>query len=131
MVLGQYHILDGSIHFLASIASTAANFRLTCGAERRAPECSTQRFRAATPHVGQGTEDNCLGESSLIFIKKDCDNRQPQVCAILYVGVLAANEPHSVDLGSASVRQACACPMLGFVVEGKAGGIPFFANNLR
>jgi hypothetical protein len=49
------------------MASIADNFRSTCASERRAPECSTQRFPAATPHVGQGTEDNCLGVSSLFF----------------------------------------------------------------
>src|ERR1700675_3413540 len=40
-----------------SIASMAQNFRSTCGAVRGAPECSTQLLPAATPHVGQGTED--------------------------------------------------------------------------
>jgi hypothetical protein len=51
------------------MASEAANVRSTCGFERRAPESSTQRFPAATPHVGQGTEDNCLGVSSFFFIR--------------------------------------------------------------
>src|SRR5713226_3719459 len=56
-----------------SIASAADSFRSTWGLERGAPECSTQRFPAGTPHVGQGTEDNCLGVRSLIFIWIRCD----------------------------------------------------------
>ncbi len=55
-----------------SVASIAANFRATCGPERRPPECSMQPSPAATPHVGQDTEDNCLGESSFIFIRIGC-----------------------------------------------------------
>jgi len=52
-----------------SMASIAANFRSTCGSERGAPDCSTQLSPAATPHVGQGTEDNCSGVSSFFFIR--------------------------------------------------------------
>jgi hypothetical protein len=55
-----------------SIASAADSFRSTCGPERGAPECSTQRFPAGTPHVGQGTEDNCLGVRSLFLIWIRC-----------------------------------------------------------
>jgi hypothetical protein len=54
------------------MASEAANVRSMCGFERGAPESSTQRFPAATPHVGQGTEDNCLGVSSFFFILAEC-----------------------------------------------------------
>src|ERR1700683_4243524 len=54
-----------------SIASTAESFRSTCGSERGAPECSTQRFPAATPHVGHETEDICLGVSSFFFIHSE------------------------------------------------------------
>ncbi len=68
--------------FCLSVASTAENFRSTCGSERGAPECSTQRSPAATPHVGQGTEDNCLGVSSFFFIATECDNPQPENCSI-------------------------------------------------
>jgi hypothetical protein len=50
------------------MASIAESFRFRCGSERRAPECSTQRIPAATPHVGQGTEFTCLGVSSFFFI---------------------------------------------------------------
>jgi hypothetical protein len=42
-------------------ASTAANFRFTWGTLRGAPEYSSQRIPAATPQVGQGTDNNCLG----------------------------------------------------------------------
>ena len=66
-----------------SIASAAESFRSTCGFERGAPESSTQRFPEATPHVGQGTEDNCLGVSSLIFIRKEYGSTRPRYCAIL------------------------------------------------
>jgi hypothetical protein len=48
----------------------AANFRSKWGSVRGAPECITQRFPAATPQVGQGTEDNCSGESSFLFIRR-------------------------------------------------------------
>src|ERR1700687_3978682 len=51
------------------MASAAANFLSTCGSKRGAPECSTQRSPAATPHVGQGTEHNCSGVSSFFFIR--------------------------------------------------------------
>jgi len=61
-----------------SAASVAENFRSTCASERGAPECSTQRFPAGTPHVGQGTEDNCVGVSSFFFIGTECDKAQPQ-----------------------------------------------------
>jgi len=51
------------------MASMAQNFRSTCGAERGAPESSTQLFPAVTPHVGQGTEDNWFAVSFLLFIR--------------------------------------------------------------
>jgi hypothetical protein len=52
--------------FLAA-ASKAANFRSKRDSEGGAPECSTQLSAAATPHVGQGTENTCLGVSSFLF----------------------------------------------------------------
>jgi hypothetical protein len=39
---------------------------------RGAPECSKQRAPAATPHVGQGTEDNCFCVRSAILIRLEC-----------------------------------------------------------
>src|SRR4029077_13789003 len=53
------------------IASAAESFRSTCGSERGAPECSKQRSPRATPHVGQGTENNCFSVRSpfLIWIR--------------------------------------------------------------
>jgi hypothetical protein len=53
------------------------------GFERGAPESSTQRFPAATPHVGQGTEDNCLGVSSFFFILAECSKTQSHKRTIL------------------------------------------------
>jgi CRP/FNR family cyclic AMP-dependent transcriptional regulator len=75
---------QGGIHFF-SIASAAANFRSTCGSERGAPECSTQRSPAATPHVGQGTEDNCSGVSSFLFILTECPNTLPRNRSVLNI----------------------------------------------
>src|SRR5882762_7860430 len=54
------------------MASAAESFRSTCDSERSAPECSRQRFPAGTPHVGQGTEDNCVGVRSFIRIRVAC-----------------------------------------------------------
>ncbi len=51
----------------ASRASAAASFRSTCGSERGAPECSMQRSPAATPHVGQGTDDKLFGREFFHF----------------------------------------------------------------
>ena len=65
------------------MASKAANFRSTCGCERRAPVCSSQRFPAVTPQVGQVTEDICLAVSALFFIVTECDYIQSRVCSIL------------------------------------------------
>jgi hypothetical protein len=65
------------------MASAAANFLSTCGSERGAPECSTQPSPAATPHVGQGTEDTCSGVSSFFFTQKECDNIELRNCPIL------------------------------------------------
>src|SRR6266446_1565387 len=66
------------------MASIAANFRSTCDSERGPPEFSTQRFPAATPHVGQGTEDNCLVVSSLFFTLVECAHSQSRICSILH-----------------------------------------------
>src|ERR1700720_2667596 len=73
------------VHFL-SMASAAENFRSTCGPERRAPECSTQRSPAETPQVGQGTADICSGVSSFFFIPTECENigrETVQFCTLL------------------------------------------------
>src|SRR5216683_5324357 len=51
---------------------------------RGAPECSTQRCPASTPHVGQGTEHNCLGVSSLFFTLVECGNTQSRICTLLH-----------------------------------------------
>jgi hypothetical protein len=56
-----------------SMASAAESFRFTCGSERRAPECSTQRSPGAAPHVGQETEDNCFAVRSFFFMLRWCD----------------------------------------------------------
>ena len=66
-----------------SMASAAANFLSTCGSERGEPECSTQSFPMATPHVGQGTEDICSGVSSFLFIRKQCNKAERRGCPIL------------------------------------------------
>jgi hypothetical protein len=71
--MGNYRRPGPRRNFFRSIASAAESFRSTCGSERRAPECSTQRFPAATPHVGQGTEDNCFAVRSFFFILRRCD----------------------------------------------------------
>src|SRR5229473_4242486 len=66
------------------MASIAANFRSTCDSERGAPEFSTQRSRTAAPHVGQGTEDICLGVSSLFFTLTECGNTQSRIFSLLH-----------------------------------------------
>jgi hypothetical protein len=58
------------------MASMAANFLSTWGSERGAPECSTQLSSGGTPHVGQRTEDTCLGVSSFFFIRRDSRSLQ-------------------------------------------------------
>src|SRR5882672_7530289 len=55
------------------MASTAESLRSTCGSVRGEPECSKQRSPAATPQVGQGTDDNCSGVRSLIRIRIEYD----------------------------------------------------------
>jgi hypothetical protein len=55
-----------------STASAAASFRSKCGSKRSPPECSSQPCPAATPHVGQGMEDHCLGVRSFILIPIFC-----------------------------------------------------------
>jgi hypothetical protein len=39
---------------------------------------STQHFPAATPQVGQGTENNSWGVSSFFFIRAECIEIQPR-----------------------------------------------------
>jgi hypothetical protein len=50
------------------MASAAESLRSTCGSERGAPEFNKQRSPVATPHVGQGTENNCFTVRWLILI---------------------------------------------------------------
>src|SRR3981189_304841 len=59
-------------YLFVSMASAADSFRSMCNSERSAPECSKQRCPAATPHVGQGTEDNCAGVRSFILMGTGC-----------------------------------------------------------
>src|SRR6266481_2404657 len=65
-------LVPGRILF-DSMASAAVSLRSKCGSERRPPECNKQRWPEATPHVGQGTEDNCSGVRSRILIDIECD----------------------------------------------------------
>jgi hypothetical protein len=51
----------------------AASLRPTCGSERGAPGCNTQRLFAEEPQVGHGTAEICLGVSSLFLIYTKCD----------------------------------------------------------
>jgi hypothetical protein len=62
-------------YLFASMASAAESFRSICNSERGAPECSKQRFPAATPQVGQGTEDNWVGVRSFILMGTECDKK--------------------------------------------------------
>jgi hypothetical protein len=68
-------LVPGRILF-DSMASAAESLRSTCGSERRPPECNKQRWPEATPHVGQGTEDNCSGVRSRILIVIECDKKR-------------------------------------------------------
>ena len=60
-------------YLLASMVSAAESLRSTCDSERSAPECSRQRFPAATPHLGQGTEESCSLVRSRILTQLGCD----------------------------------------------------------
>src|SRR2546422_609116 len=62
-------------YLFVSMASAAESLRSICNSERSAPECRRQRCPAATPHVGQGTEDNCAGVRSFILIGTGCDKK--------------------------------------------------------
>src|SRR6266849_2465661 len=59
-------------NLFASMASAAASLRSTCDSERSALECSRQRCPGGTPHVGQPTEDNCVGVRSFILTGAAC-----------------------------------------------------------
>jgi hypothetical protein len=61
----NYRVLRGI--FFVSMASVAESFRSVCDSWRSAPEYSKQGSPAATPHVGQGTEENCFGVISFIL----------------------------------------------------------------
>jgi hypothetical protein len=56
---------------------------------RGAPECRTQRLPAATPHVGHGTADNCLGVSLILLILPECDSPRRETVEFGTVPVLA------------------------------------------
>jgi hypothetical protein len=59
-----------SYHFLFALFSTysaAAAFRFGCGSFRGPPAPRTHRFPAATPQVGQATEDTCFRVSCFVF----------------------------------------------------------------
>jgi hypothetical protein len=93
------------------VASTAENFRSTCGSDRGAPECSTHRSPAATPHVGQGTEDSCLGVSSFLFTRIECDNTQPRNCSMLYTfGIRNYSMNRDLYTAGCDMRSACGSP---------------------
>lgn len=67
--LGMFH--RNLIAFLAlffSTASAAAAFQSPCGPFRGPPAARTHGFPAATPHVGQATEDCCLSVGCFVFI---------------------------------------------------------------
>jgi hypothetical protein len=69
----EIHLRPGSRGILLlSTASAAESFRSTCGSERGAPEYSKQRSPAATPHVGQGTANNCFAVRSRFLIWIQC-----------------------------------------------------------
>jgi hypothetical protein len=67
--LGLLWLNGRGLRWLPLCTPFASIFRSTCGAEREAPECTTQRLPAATPHVGQGTDNNCLRVMSEILIQ--------------------------------------------------------------
>jgi hypothetical protein len=68
---------------LSTLRATGNSFRLnrlsrgklpaTCASERGAPECSKQGSPGATPHVGQGTADNCSAVRSGLLIWRRYD----------------------------------------------------------
>jgi len=53
--------------YFLSRTSRAESFRATWGSKRKAPENMIQAIPAATPQVGQGTEDICLRVSLSFF----------------------------------------------------------------
>jgi len=63
-----------SWYLFASMASAAESFRSMCGSGRSPSECNKQRSPAATPHVGQGTEEACSGVRSIILTGTASDN---------------------------------------------------------
>ena len=67
----------GIVHFvpLFSTTSAAASMRLVCGSRRRPLVDRIHRIPAATPHVGQATEDVCLTVSCFTFISRLCCSR--------------------------------------------------------
>jgi hypothetical protein len=75
-----------------STAPAATSLRSTCGSERGKPECSKQRTLAATPHVGQGTEDNCFSVRSAILIQLWCDKTSRNAVPFGTVHILARGD---------------------------------------
>jgi hypothetical protein len=63
--------------FFVSMASAAQSLLSMCDSERSPPECSKQVSPAATPHVGQGTEENCFGVISFILIVTSVRQNKP------------------------------------------------------
>jgi len=94
-------LVPGRILF-DSMASAAESLRSKCGSERRPPECNKQRSPEATPHVGQGTEDNCSGVRSRILIDIECDKKRRnsvQFGTVLKTGwLMGAGLPHPARL---------------------------------
>jgi len=80
-----------------------------CGSVRGVPESSIQRFPAGTPHVGQGTEDDCLSVSSFFFIRTEYDNTQPRKRSVLYtVGISCLLDESKLDqLLISGTKRAC------------------------
>src|SRR5882762_9456130 len=84
------------------MASAAESFRSTCDSERSAPECSRQRFPAGTPHVGQGTEDNCVGVRSFMRMWVACYRTRGKA---IQFGTLSG-KPKRMALPSCSAAKA-------------------------
>ena len=69
----------------------AQSFRSKCGSKHGEPECKWQRSPAATPQVGQGTDDSSLGVSSTILIQIFCDNIRPKTVRLVTLSVPACS----------------------------------------
>src|SRR5580692_10480259 len=79
----------------------AANLRPTCGSERGAAECNTQRLFAEEPQVGHGTAEICLGVSSLFLIyTKNATPRPASLSKIAH----PPRKKASLNLGTRTLR---------------------------